>query len=176
MSASLAIVSERVVLRPYGPMDADALYGLWTDPQIVRMTNPGFQPSREQVSSAIERFRKQWDEDGFGQWAVQQKMTGAVIGYCGFKLWERTGPELELVFGITPTLWSRGYATEAVRSALAFLQERHPSRVVLGAAFFHNKASHRVMQKAGLLPAGTYYEDGPYALFRWGAGQEATKK
>ncbi len=56
---------------------------------------------------------------------------------------------MELGWVIHPEHWGQGYATEAVRAAIKALHEEG-FRCIYAGAFSENKASIRVMQKAGM--------------------------
>lgn len=74
-------------------------------------------------------------------------LEGTLIGWLNDT--EVCGDTVELGWVIHPDFWGRGYATEAVRAALGALHEEG-FRVVCAGAFEENKASIRVMQKAGM--------------------------
>ena len=62
---------------------------------------------------------------------------------------ENDGSRIELGYVISPAHWGKGYATEMLRGAVADLFSRGYQEVVAG-AFEENKASMRVMEKAGM--------------------------
>jgi RimJ/RimL family protein N-acetyltransferase len=43
----------------------------------------GVPQTREQSEAQIARFARHWEERGFGLWAVEDKATGAFIGFIG---------------------------------------------------------------------------------------------
>ena len=70
-------------------------------------------------------MRRNFDADRFGQLAVERKEDGALMGRCGFLVWdaetltptneaEASGPtELEVGWALGRRYWGEGYATEA---------------------------------------------------------------
>ena len=68
---------------------------------------------------------RSWEVDGFGQFALERKEDGAVVGRCGFLVWdaetltpttetEAARPtELEVGYALASPYWGNGYATEA---------------------------------------------------------------
>ena len=62
---------------------------------------------------------------------------------------ENNGKRIELGYVITPGHWGNGYATQMLRGAVEDLFSRGYREVVAG-AFEENKASIRVMGKAGM--------------------------
>ena len=60
-----------------------------------------------------------WALRGYGNWAIEEKASGALVGYSG--LWNPEGwPEPEMMWGLAADAHGRGYATEAARRARAF--------------------------------------------------------
>lgn len=72
---------------------------------------------------------------------------GQAIGVVSATLSE-TG-EIELGFMVAPGLWSRGYATEAVRALIEALFALTGAERVLANARAENSASRRVLEKCG---------------------------
>lgn len=66
---------------------------------------------------------------------------------------DRAEDRIELGYALLPAFHNRGFATEALKGAIAFLFGAG-FRVVTAAAFSENGASLRVMEKAGMHPNG----------------------
>ena len=115
-----------------------------------------------------------YERRGNGPWAVVEKASGDVIGYCGlFYFPDINGrPEIEIGYRLARAHWGRGYATEAVIAARddAFTVLRLTRLLALIDPA--NVASIRVAEKAGLryeadamLPGYTY-PDRVYVITR----------
>ena len=74
---------------------------------------------------------------------------GEFVGFCNDV--ERDGASVEIGYAMCPDIWGRGYATTALKLAIADLFELGFEQVVAG-AFVENPASLRVMEKAGMAP------------------------
>ena len=74
---------------------------------------------------------------------------GEFVGFCNDV--ERDGDSVEIGYAMCPDVWGRGYATAALKLAIADLFELGFDQVVAG-AFVENPASLRVMEKAGMAP------------------------
>ena len=134
------VETKRLSLRPFVAADALQLHTILADPQVVLSTNPRFVPSLEQVEAFIEGSRRQWEREDFGQWLiVKLDEPKSAIGYCGFKRWELDMSRLELLFGLAPAFWGKGFATEAAGAALAYRARKFPELTVMAAAFHDNR-------------------------------------
>jgi RimJ/RimL family protein N-acetyltransferase len=118
MAASV-IETERLVLRRFTPADLDALYEVFADPGARR-----FYPemvAREKVLAWIEWNLRNYDETGFGLWAMEPRGESRLIGDCGLTWQEVEGrQELEIGWHLLAADRGKGYATEAARACLAY--------------------------------------------------------
>ena len=74
---------------------------------------------------------------------------GEFVGFCNDV--EQNGGSVEIGYAMCPDIWGRGYATAALKLAIADLFAMGFDQVVAG-AFVENPASLRVMEKAGMTP------------------------
>lgn len=147
------IETDRLILRAHGRGDfADSL-ALWADPEVTRYVgNKVF--TREESWSRFLRYGGLWPMLGFGYWCVRERATGRFVGEVGFADFQRDmipsldgAPEAGWVLG--RAAHGRGYATEAVSAALAWLDaSAHRGRSVCIIAP-ENAASIRVATKCG---------------------------
>jgi RimJ/RimL family protein N-acetyltransferase len=60
-----------------------------------------------------------WHFRGFGQFAVEEKDTGTLVGRVG--PWQPEGwPDFEIGWALRREFWGRGYATEAAERCVSF--------------------------------------------------------
>lgn len=104
--------TNRLVLRPFRPSDADAMAKVLGDPVSMRFYPRPF--SAEEAAAWVERNAARSQANGLGLWAVTLRSTGEVIGDCGAVIQAVDGDdELELAWHLHPIHQGRGYATEA---------------------------------------------------------------
>jgi RimJ/RimL family protein N-acetyltransferase len=66
-------------------------------------------------------WRGQWELRGTGQWAVEEKETGTLVGRAGLHNPAREDwPGVEIGWVLHPDRWGRGYATEAAQRAIDY--------------------------------------------------------
>ncbi len=112
-------VTERLRLRRYTLADEEELFEVFADPQ-AREFYPEMS-ERAKVGAWIEWNLRNYDEFGFGLWALELKASGAFIGDCGLTYQEVEGrSELEIGYHVTQRERRKGYATEAARACLDF--------------------------------------------------------
>ena len=149
MATRHQIRTPRLRLRPLRLDDLDDLYRLWVDRGVRRFLWDDHVISRDRARAEIERSIGGFELSGFGQWAVFRFRGRKLIGFCGLR-YVGTMPEVELLYGLAPSCWGQGLATEAVRAVLARGFTKCRLKRIVACADQHNAASFRVMEKAGM--------------------------
>jgi RimJ/RimL family protein N-acetyltransferase len=151
LPAYAAFETPRLSLRPHELADFDALAARWADPVVVRYL--GNRPStREQSWTRLLRYRGHWELCGFGFWSVRERASGACIGEVGIADFKRDLDEpigIEAGWVLAPEAQGKGYATEAVRAALAWGKTHAIGREVWALVDHDNAASLAVARKCG---------------------------
>ena len=144
--------TKSLILRQLTQNDADNLFKLDTDSEVMRFINGGKPTEYDVIQNKI---LPQWLEyykkyQGYGFWAAIEKSSHEFIGWFHFKPALDNQDEIELGYRLRKAVWSKGYATEGSRALiLKGFKELGTQRVVAIALPIH-KASIRVMEKLGL--------------------------
>lgn len=143
------IETERLLIRPLAPLDAEDLFGVFRDADVLE--HLGVQPaaSEEEVREVwlAPKIRQQ-EQHGISLWAVIERATGRVIGDCGLQPYRDTD-EIELGGRGARAFWSKGLGFEAARACIEVA--RHPlglERIVAETAPA-NIAAQRLIDKLG---------------------------
>ena len=100
----------------------------------------------------------------YAVWFIRLK-SGEIIGdYC-FKGLSEDGV-VEIGYGLYPTWWGKGYATEAVIAAVNWAYEQPGVKMVEAETDIDNLASKRVLEKVGFVPNGKMGEEGPRFVWK----------
>src|SRR5262245_2151732 len=153
----------RLLLRRFTPDDVDNVWELDRDPEVMRHVSGG-QPTPYSVvrDRSIPRFLTYHrDHPGIGYWAVEEKETRAFIGRI-FLTRVRTDPDaLEIGYRLRRSAWGKGYATEGVRALVRKAFAEQNALRVTAYTVRENRASWRVMEKAGFTLVQTFVYDRP---------------
>ena len=109
--------TERLFLREFDISDAEKMWELNADPEVIKYTgDPPFQSihSAENFLLAYDDYTK----NGFGRWAIIEKTANEFIGWCGLKLNEEG--HVDIGFRFFKRYWNKGYATEAANACLYY--------------------------------------------------------
>lgn len=137
------IHTERLRLRRYTPDDADPLFEVFADPYARR-----FYPrmaDRDMVADWIALNLRNYDDFGFGLWAVEPLGEARLIGDCGLTWQPVEGKKLlEIGYHIHAAERGRGFATEAAKAALTHARDRIGANFVCSIVHPDNTASGTV--------------------------------
>ncbi|WP_410606792.1 GNAT family N-acetyltransferase [Amycolatopsis sp. lyj-109] len=150
----VVLETDRLLLRPWRVAEAVVQRELWTErdprvPQHRRIDADG-HPTVAELEDAIRAGRR----SSARLLAIERKVAGDVIGYCGL-IDDGRGfeGEPELAFELLRRVWGRGYATEASMAVLDWA--RSSGYVRLWATVWEwNTASRRVLDKLGFTETG----------------------
>jgi RimJ/RimL family protein N-acetyltransferase len=121
MPESPVIETERLILRRPELGDLDAFAEMMADPRAANFL--GGVASRTVVWRSIASMAGSWLIQGFGMFSVVEKASGRWIGRIG--PWAPEGwPGREVGWGLHPSAWGRGYATEAAAASMDFAFDR----------------------------------------------------
>ncbi len=156
------LTTERLVLCRFTEADADNLFDLDGDPEVMRFLTGGKPTPRDVIENEIlPRFLQYHKHsEGFGVWAAIERSTGAFLGWFAFHPPEGGGSdEVELGYRLARPSWGKGYATEGSRALIRKGFTELETRRVFAQTMAVNIASRRVMEKADPVYVQTFYED-----------------
>ena len=157
--------TERLHLRRWREQDIDAFAALNADPDVMEHFPDVL--TREETGQMLRRIDRQFEEFGFGLWAVDIKWAKEVIGFCGLAVptfQTHFTPAVEIGWRFAKSQWGSGYATEAARAVLDFAFEETDLDQVLSWTIPTNQRSQRVMQRLGMSRAPELDFDHPRFL------------
>jgi len=143
------LATERLLLRPCRAADLDALHALWTDARVRRFLWDDRAIERSVAAGVIEASRASFAERRIGQWALELRGGGDLLGFAGLRAVDGSA-EVELLYGLAPAYWGKGYAVEASRAVLAHGFERAGLARIAGRTDTPNTRSARLLERLGM--------------------------
>ncbi len=151
------IETERCILREHAVEDAEVLYNLNSDPDVIKYTGDGPFADVEETKSFIASY-DHFRVHGFGRWLVQLKTTDEVVGWCGLK--KRKNGEIDLGYRLFKHYWNKGYATECARASLDYGLTELKMKVIIAESDIRNAGSIEVMKNCGMIYRGNSFDHG----------------
>src|SRR5262249_22355319 len=115
--------TERLLMRRWRDDDVEPFAAICADPEVMRYIGSGTVRSVEQARASIRGFEREWENKGFGIFALQLLEGGQLIGFTGLSepsFLPEIMPAVEIGWRLSRASWGKGYATEAARAALNF--------------------------------------------------------
>lgn len=148
---SLQLTTERLILRPFVPEDADDVWPLANNWRVASMLGRvPFPYAKEDAEAFIARTSEHAEGDGNHVFALTE--AGTLMGACGIHL--RESALYEIGYWLGEPFWGRGLATEAVHRLVRFAFDEMQVETMIAGHFFDNPASARVLSKAGFRYTG----------------------
>ena len=147
----IILETERLLLRHFIPGDIDALFALYSDPEIRRFFPDGTETLEETREEMEWYFNGHPKHPELGLWATVLKETGQFIGRCGLLTWTIDGQfEIEIAYMIDKSLWGQGLGTEAAQGIRDYAFEQLGLTRLICLIDEDNQASIRVAEKTGM--------------------------
>jgi [ribosomal protein S5]-alanine N-acetyltransferase len=141
---SPVLETERLLLRPWRVEEAPIQRELWTerDPRVPahRRIDADGRPS---IGDLEQWIRRDDPAVGIGLLALERRLDGEVIGYCGL-----VGDAPEIAFELLRRWQGQGYATEAAEAVVAAARAAGIRRLT-ATVWAWNRPSRRVLEKLG---------------------------
>ena len=107
----MRIETARLLVRPFTEADAEALYAVLSDPEVMRFVEAPF--SRARTEAFLREAGLCWPPRIY---AVIWKPSGELIGHLIWHAWEETAMELGWI--LRRDFWGRGIAGEMTEALL----------------------------------------------------------
>ena len=144
------IETERLLLRALEMRDAKDIFEWVSDPQVTAFlfwrAHQSIEDSRDFISWVTT--------DDFACWGVVLTENSKVIGNCFLHNVNFEHKRAEIAFNIARKYWGRGYATETAQAIIQFGFGYWQLNRIEGTCMVENRASSRVMEKAGMTLEG----------------------
>ena len=165
----LRLYTERLCLRVPTAQDAEDLYHLFADAEVMQGLGKEPVSAVEEVRAMIEGgMTSGWKTDGLGAFILETAATDRqVVGQAGLMIfdtrdwtpstWAKAGSHAqpELGWALTRAHWGHGYATEAAAAIRDWAHERPKIDRLVSLISPDNVRSQRVAERLGAIPTET---------------------
>jgi ribosomal-protein-alanine N-acetyltransferase len=115
------------------------------------MTTLGGVRSVRDTERFLETKLEHWQRNGFGLWMFRRSTDNALVGRAGLRRAHVGGAdEVEIAYALTSEMWGYGFATEIARTLIVIGVTELQLATLVAFTLPENRASTRVMEKAGL--------------------------
>lgn len=143
----LTLETERLLLRPFRPDDAEAMFSGWaSDDEVTKYLTWPTHGNVEQTKAIIARWVSEYEKPERLNFAIVLRDEDKLIGGIDVVGYVEGVPVIG--YNLSRAYWGRGYMTEACRRVLDYLFSQGHAAVKID-AMVENIGSNRVIQKCG---------------------------
>jgi RimJ/RimL family protein N-acetyltransferase len=164
----LRLDTARLCLRAPTPRDAEALYDLFADPEVMHGLGKEPVSALEEARAMIDEGIDGWRTDGLGPFILETAATERrVVGQAGLMIFDTRGwtpsnwanagshAQPELGWALMRAHWGHGYATEAAAAIRDWAHECRSIDRLVSLISSDNVRSRRVAERLGAIPTET---------------------
>lgn len=152
----MELETDRLRLREWQLADREPFYRMNIEPEVQRFLSP---IDRDASDAMLAKIDRQFAENGWGFWAIEERETGQLIGMCGlahatFEAFFT--PAVEIGWRLSAKWQGKGYAREAAQRCLEFgFNDLNLPRIV-SFTTPANTASWGLMKRIGMEKIGEF--------------------
>jgi RimJ/RimL family protein N-acetyltransferase len=140
-----------LLLRRWRDSDRAPFASLNADPQVMEFFEAPL--TRQESDALVERIEADFEQLGYGLWALEVRATGQFIGFTGLSVptfEAHFTPAVEIGWRLLRSAWGQGFATEAARQALAFAFDVVQLEEIVSFTTSAHERSQAVMRRLGM--------------------------
>jgi RimJ/RimL family protein N-acetyltransferase len=164
----LRLYTDRLCLRTPTPRDAEALYDLFADPEVMHDLGKEPVSALEDARARVEEGIGGWRTDGLGPFILETAAADRrVVGQAGLMIFDTRGwtpsswanagshAQPELGWALIRAHWGHGYATEAAAAIRDWAHDWRSIDRLVSLISPDNVRSQRVAERLGAIPTKT---------------------
>jgi len=145
--SSSVIETERLLLRPPTPEDAESIFERYaSDAEVTRYLGWPRHTSVQDTRAFVGFSLAEWGRWGVGPLIAFDKATGTLLGASGLVM--ETSDRAATGYVLARDAWGKGYATESLHAMIALAADFKVARLYALCHVDH-RASQRVLEKCG---------------------------
>ena len=151
-------MTERLLLRRPVEDDAESIRAYWSDPEVHRFLRHPVSDDLIETQEFLRHLASAWEKRERYGWGIVEAATDRFVGMVE----ARVSPHgIELGYVLHRDVWGNGYMTEVVAAVAEWALQQPGIHRVWAYVHVDNKASQRVLEKAGMVNEGILHRWGP---------------
>lgn len=146
MTRRPVLQTQRLILRFLKPEDWKDLYSYARLPEVSQYLLWDPHHTASYTRRYLRDLQKLYELGEYFEWGIEEKESGTLIGTCGFTDFDFYNMVGELGYSFSPSVWGKGYATEAAMEVVHFGFEVLHLKEIRAIYAPENHASKRVLE------------------------------
>ena len=156
------IITENFLLREIESNDINAVYDIFSDPNVIRYWDHIAWIDLSEASSFIQEAHSGFAEYKHFYWCVCKKDTGVIVGICALRDYSQNHKTIEILYALLPGYWGKGIASEIIPEVVAFGFSSFDLNRIHATTEPRNTASTKVLLNIGFKLEGRLRENWIY--------------
>lgn len=151
------IITDRLILREINQEDAESIYKILSDPDVIKYDSFELFTEIEQAENLIKWFSEDFNQKQSIFWGICLKENSEIIGFCRCKL-EILGVRASIGYDLNRDFWNMGIMTETLKAVTMYAFNTADINRIEATVATQNSASVRVLEKLGFVKEGILRE------------------
>ena len=151
------ITTERLILREMNQEDAESIYKILSDPDVIKYDSFELFTEIDQAANLIKWFNDDYKQKQSIFWGISLKENTNIIGFCRCKI-EIPGVRASLGYDLNREFWNMGIMTETLKAVVEHAFKNADINRIEATVSIQNSASVRVLEKLGFVKEGVLRE------------------
>jgi ribosomal-protein-alanine N-acetyltransferase len=149
--------TERTMLRPLQADDAEQLFAIFSDPEVMRYWSSTPHADIDRTRAMLAEIEAGFEDRSALQWGIERDADGRLLGTVTL-MPDPFQPRSQLGYILGREHWGRGYANEAQRRVIAFAFDELELHRLEADTHPDNAASLRSLERLGFRREGLLRE------------------
>ncbi len=154
------IETQRLILREMVQKDAEAVYHIFSDAEVMRYYDMPAFTAIEEAQALIARQCQRFEQKERFRWGIALKSTNSIIGTGGYVDWNKHWHCGELGYDLAHAYWRQGIMSEAILAMIGFGFTSMELNRIEAEVMPQNSASTQLLRKLGFHEEGIRREYG----------------
>lgn len=156
---------DRVSLRAVTDKDAEPLYSIYSDAEVMRYWGDSPMKDPQEAKDFLAEVLKDLRGQQCIQWGIARRTDNRIIGTVALFHFDFVARKAEIGFALGRAHWGMGYMQEALQAAIGYAFNEMNFRRIEADVDPRNLSSIRLLERLGFQKEGYFRE-------RWLAGEE----
>jgi len=148
------LTTERFSLQQIVAEDQSFIYEGLSHPDIIPFYGVSYH-TYEATKVQMDFYNELWEKDTGTWWKIVDNVDGSRLGAIGFNNYQPAHHKAEIGYWLLPQYWGKGIISEAMEAMILYLQNQKKVHRIEALVETGNKASDKVLLKAGFYYEGT---------------------
>ena len=148
------IDANRISLRWISRRDVDALYNIFSNPEVMRYWSTPPLPDRDAAVDLMNEIQEGFRQQSMLKWGVARRADDALIGTTTLYNLDFSNRRAEMGYALGREHWGQGYMAEALQALLAYCFEVLDLRRIEADVDPRNAASIQTLERLGFQREG----------------------